>query len=103
MSRASANHNAYGASLIPTVTFRSQMSPEVVYDPDAPKKTPNPLVKAILRLVKPAIYVKTPINTIVHEPFGKPTTNYLAPVVLGALGIAAFIGFAAGVTAGSKR
>jgi len=71
------------------VTFKSQLTPDFTYDPNAPSSPPSGGASWLMKLIKPAAYVVTPLGTVPVEPYGQPTENYF-PLLLLAL----FIPFA---------
>jgi hypothetical protein len=74
---------------ISRVTIKSQITPDYTVVPGAPSGAPKPGIGNVLMgLVRPAIYVETPVGTIKTEPWGAPRKNYL-PVILLLGGIAA--------------
>jgi hypothetical protein len=84
--------SAVAKGLVKGVTIRSQVTPDVYYDPWAPpsQEPESPLVKAVMEFVKPSIMIDTATGPIVYEPAGPPTENNIPIVVLG--GIALIVG-----------
>ena len=77
--------------------FRSQLSPEVAYDPNAvaPRTATSGggLSEWIMSIVKPEIELDTTIGVLRTAPWGRPTRNYLPLVgVAAAVGAAVVIG-----------
>jgi len=74
------------------VTFKSQLTPDFEYDPSAPSSPPSGGGSWLLKLVKPAAYVETPLGVVPVEPYGTPTEDYF-PFLVTALALVA-VGFA---------
>lgn len=92
---------AVARALVRGVKFRSQISPEVTYDPWGP--TPPPTQRGIgvqiMRVIRPEVTVETPAGPVTVAPYGPPTRNYLplvvAGVVVGVVGVVTVIGWIA--------
>lgn len=74
------------AANIGSVTFRSQVSPDVTVDPFAPAPpdtAPNPF----MLFVKPEITVRDRQGQIIASvaPYGAPTENYVPRLVIGGI------------------
>lgn len=86
--------SAAPASLV-TVSFKSQISPTINYDPASKQTTgkSNGFSDFLMGLIKPSIILHTPAGDIKSAPYGEPTSNYLpALVVAGSVGVLAILG-----------
>lgn len=83
---------------ITRVTLRSQITPDYSIEPFSRGPAPAPqrgVGNLLMGLIRPAIYVDTPVGVVKAEPWGAPTRNYLpALIVLGGVGVLAVLGAA---------
>ena len=101
---------ALGRGLVQSVTVRSQITPDVSYDPWAvqeaaeaagqPEAAEAPAEVAggsswIMRVIKPEVVVHTAGGPIAIAPYGRPTTDVTGLVALAA--IVAAIGVVAAI------
>jgi hypothetical protein len=71
------------------VTFRSQVTPDYTYDPNAPAPA-EPQSSWLMQLVKPEVTLQTPLGPMRVAPYGVPTQDYFPILVIG--GIALLVG-----------
>jgi hypothetical protein len=78
------------------VVLRSQITPDVVYDPSAPAAPPQEgrLTEWFLRnVVKPELTIQTAAGEFsAYAPYGKPTHNYFPLLMILGAGGAFFLG-----------
>ena len=100
--------NGLGASLISdvasgiargsvkSVTFRSQISPDYSYDPNAPiRPGGGGFGQILMQIVKPEVEVDTAAGRVSMAPWGKPTLPLfplaVGVVILGAAAVAGLV------------
>ena len=80
---------AVGAKAVDRVTIRSQVTPELTYDPTAPggqAREPS----WVMELVRPEIVLHTPAGPMAFAPYGPPKRNYFPlAVAAGVVGTGA--------------
>ena len=78
------------------VVLRSQITPDIVYDPASPAGPPQEgkITEWFLRnVVKPELTIQTPAGEFsAYAPYGKPAANFFPLLMVLGLGGAYFIG-----------
>jgi hypothetical protein len=89
-------------SAVRKVEFRTQVTPDYVYDPRAPSQPAPPgngLSTLVMKFLKPTVVVDTVAGPVVVAPYGTAQNNYFVPLLVGAgilvVGLVAGIGWIA--------
>lgn len=84
--------NALMQGTVQRVTFRSQITPDYVYDPwsTVPTAPPSAGQAWLMNFIRPSVQVDTLAGPLVFEPYGPPTADYGLLVAAG--GVATLVG-----------
>lgn len=77
--------NAALQGTVRKVTFRSQVTPDYVYDPFAPSAPPSEGQSWLMNFIRPEVTVETIAGPVVVAPYGTPEHDYGLALALGSV------------------